>query len=131
VNPLARITFIRGCARTMSCCSYSYRCLCSKRVILTGAYAVSENWFDIDVVLAFGIIGYLMKILNYSSPAFIIGFILGYMLEKNLYLSIKLHEYTFFLQPIELGLLLLILAVLAYNIWDVARSRNGEGTRNA
>ena len=84
---------------------------CLVVVILTGAYAVSENWFDIDVVLAFGIIGYLMKILNYSRPAFIIGFIFGYMLEKNLYPSIKLHGHTFFLQPIELGLLLLLLAV--------------------
>ena len=120
VNPLARLTFLKG----------SILAPCLVVIILTGAYAVNQNWFDIAVVLAFGIIGYLMKLLNYSRPAFIIGFILGYMVEKNLYLSMKLYGPTFFLQPIAFVLLLLVSAVLIYNIWDVARSKNGEDTIN-
>lgn len=120
VNPLARLTFLKG----------SILAPCLVVIILTGAYAVNQNWFDIAVVLAFGIIGYLMKLLNYSRPAFIIGFILGYMVEKNLYLSMKLYGPTFFLQPIAFVLLLLVSAVLIYNIWNVARSKNGEDTIN-
>ena len=40
--------------------------------------------FDIVVTLIFGVIGYLMKVLNYSRAAMLIGYVLGHAVEKNL-----------------------------------------------
>ena len=77
--------------------------------------------FDIGVAVFFGIIGYLMKLLNYSRAAMLIGFVLGFSLEKNLYLSLLLDGNFFFLQPIPAALGLITLGFLAYNIWAIAR----------
>lgn len=113
-NPLARITFLRG----------SILVPVLLVIVFTGAYMVHGNFFDIGLALVFGIMGYAMKVLNYSRAALLIGFVLGYTVEKNLYLSLKLKGPTFFMQPIPLFLLLLTLAVLSYNIWTIIRDNN-------
>ena len=78
------------------------------------------------VVLVFGVLGYAMKKLEYSRPAFIIGFVLGLMVERNLYLSIKLFGGLFMFQPLALGLMLFTILVLAYNVYKLIKSRQKE-----
>ena len=105
-NPLARVTFLRG--------SLLVPVLLS--IILTGSFVVHSSWFDMIVALVFGLLGFVMKKLDYSRPAFIIGFVLGLMVERNLFLSVKLYGSMFFLQPLALGLMALTLLVLVYNL---------------
>lgn len=90
-------------------------------IVFTGAYAVHNAWFDILVTLVFGIVGFLMKELNYSRAALLIGFVLGFAVEKNLYLAMQLEGNYFILQPIPLTLSLITLSFLAYNIWGIVR----------
>lgn len=111
VNPLSRATSIR--AEVMVPVLMA--------VIVTGAYATDRSMFDIGVAVFFGIIGYMMKVLNYSRAAMLIGFVLGFSLEKNLYLSLLLDGNFFFLQPIPAALGLITIGFLAYNIWGIAR----------
>ena len=65
-------------------------------IIFTGAYAVNHSWFDIGIAAIFGILGYLMKELKYSRAAMLIGFVLGFAIEKNLYLAVQLQDHTLF-----------------------------------
>ncbi len=97
-------------------------------IIFTGAYAVQLSWFDIGVTLLFGVIGYLMKELNYSRAAILIGFVLGFAVEKNLYLAIQLSGPYFLFDPIPLTLGLITLGFLAYNIWAVFEHRRERET---
>jgi TctA family transporter len=90
-------------------------------VIFTGAYAVQLSWFDIFVTLVFGAIGYLMKVLGYSRAALLIGFVLGFAVEKNLYLAIQLSGPYFIFEPIPLTLAIITLLFLAYNVWDAIK----------
>ncbi len=92
-------------------------------IIVTGAYAGERSIFDIGVALFFGGLGYVMKILNYSRAALLIGFVLGFAVEKNLYLALLLDGPLFVLQPIPMGLILITAAFLAYNIWSIYRDR--------
>jgi putative tricarboxylic transport membrane protein len=55
--------------------------------------------------------------LNFSRAALLIGFVLGHAIEKNLYLSLKLHGNYFFMDPIPLSLIGITVAFLAYNLW--------------
>jgi len=110
-NPLARVTFLRG--------SLLVPVLLS--IILTGSFVVHRSWFDMIVALAFGLLGFVMKKLDYSRPAFIIGFVLGLMVERNLFLTVKLYGNTFFLQPLALGLMVIALLVLFYNVRRILR----------
>ncbi|WP_017727533.1 tripartite tricarboxylate transporter permease [Halalkalibacterium ligniniphilum] len=122
VNPLARITFLRGTLLVPILVV----------VIFTGAYASYSSWFDIGIALLFGIIGYAMKEFEYSRAALLIGFVLGFTVERNLYLALNLGGPFFFLEPIPLLLLVITLAFLAYNIWTYFRDKNKniEGGQN-
>jgi len=93
-------------------------------VIFTGAYAVNNSWFDIGIAVVFGIVGYLMKELHYSRAALLIGFVLGFAVEKNLYLALQLSGPYFLFEPIPLTLAIITLVFLAYNIWTMARNKN-------
>jgi len=116
-NPLAKATFLRGSLLVPIL-------LC---IIVTGAYIFHRSWFDMIVVLVFGLLGYAMKKLDYSRPAFIIGFVLGLMVERNLYLSLKLYGGKFLFQPLALGLAVLTILVLVYNIVKIVKSNRRAG----
>ncbi|MBX2838353.1 MAG: tripartite tricarboxylate transporter permease [Gammaproteobacteria bacterium] len=92
-------------------------------IILTGAYASDRSLFDIGVVLVFGVLGYIMKVLDYSRAAMLIGFVLGFAVEKNLYLALLLDGPLFFLTPIPLALSLITIAFLGYNIRSIVKDR--------
>lgn len=113
VNPMSRSTSVR--AEVMVPVLMA--------IIMTGAYATDRAMFDIGVAVVFGIIGYLMKLLNYSRAAMLIGLVLGFSLEKNLYLALLLDGPYFFLQPIPLLLGVITLGFLAYNLWANARDK--------
>ena len=119
VNPLARATYLRP----------SILVPVLIVIVLTGAYAVHNSVFDIWVALAFGVLGYLMKIFDYSRAAMLIGFVLGHAIEKNLYLSLKLSGPFFFLEPIPLTLSLITLGFLGFNLWS-SRSSPKKGIQN-
>jgi TctA family transporter len=99
-------------------------------VVFTGAFAVQSAWFDIFVALVFGIIGYLMKQLDYSRAAMLIGFVLGFAVEKNLYLATQLDGPDFILRPIPLTLAIITIVFLAYNIWGIVKHGREASDRN-
>lgn len=113
VNPLSRATGLRGGLLVPVLIA----------IIFTGAYAVQSSWFDIGVALVFGVIGYLMKELGYSRAAMLIGFVLGFAVEKNLYLATKLEGPLFILEPIPLTLAVITAGFLGFNIWSISRDR--------
>ena len=120
VNPLSRATGVRASVLVPVLIV----------IVFTGAYAVQLSWFDIFVTLLFGIIGYMMKELGYSRAALLIGFVLGFAVEKNLYLAIQLEGPYFIFDPIPFGLALITTLFLAYNVWDAIRYHR-ETKRNA
>jgi len=119
VNPLSRATGLRGTLLVPVLIV----------VVFTGAFAVHSAWFDIFVALIFGVIGYLMKELGYSRAAMLIGFVLGFAVEKNLYLATQLDGPDFILRPIPLTLAIITLAFLGYNIWGIITHRREEKQR--
>ena len=113
VNPLSRLTSIRA----------SFLAPVLLVIIITGAYAADRSLFDIGVAVGFGILGYVMKILDYSRAALLIGFVLGFAVEKNLYLALLLDGPYFYLEPIPAVLSLIAIVFLAYNVWSIYKFR--------
>ncbi len=116
VNPLTRASAVRSTILVPVLIT----------TIVTGAYTVNFSWFDIGVSVVFGIIGYLMRELGYSRAAMLIGFVLGFSIEKNLYLAVELAGPYFILRPIPLGLTLLTLGFLGYNILTLLKDRKKQ-----
>lgn len=57
-----------------------------------GAYAVNNNLFDILVMLAMGIVGYVMLRLDIPVAPFLISFVLGPLLEDNFRQSLLIGD---------------------------------------
>ena len=82
---------------------------------IVGVYASSNNVFDVYVMIAFGILGYLMRKTGYEPAPLVLAFVLGPMLENNLRKALILSQgdlATFVERPISavcLGFALLLL----------------------
>lgn len=87
---------------------------------MTGAYVSSGSMFGIGVMLAFGIIGYFMRKLQYPYIVLLIGFILGPMFERELRHTIILFDgsASFFAQH---PLLPLLIGLGAFAAWRSTR----------
>ncbi|MEP2117232.1 MAG: tripartite tricarboxylate transporter permease [Bauldia litoralis] len=84
---------------------------------LIGPYALSQRLFDVYVMMAFGILGFLMRMMRYPMAPLILGIILGGMIDQNLRRGLVLFERdpTAILgRPISLALIALcLLTILA------------------
>ena len=67
-----------------------------------GSYAVQSTMFDVGVMLAFGVLGYVMMRIDMAAAPFLMGFILGPLLEDNLRRSYLISDdfMIFFRSPI-------------------------------
>ena len=68
-----------------------------------GSYAIHSRLFEIKVMVVFGIIGYLMREMEYPVGPMVLGIILGDILDKNLRRSLILSDGSlipFFTRPI-------------------------------
>jgi putative tricarboxylic transport membrane protein len=87
---------------------------------IVGAYADNNSFFDVGVMMLFGVLGYLMKKFDYEPAPLILAFVLGPILEKSMRQSLKLSGGDFgifFSHPISLTLLGLAALVLLSNFF--------------
>jgi putative tricarboxylic transport membrane protein len=80
-----------------------------------GAFTVNNALFDVWVMLAFGVLGYIMKKLDYPIVPLVLAMVLGRLAENSLRQSLMLsdgHLAIFFTRPI--ALLFMIAAILGY-----------------
>jgi putative tricarboxylic transport membrane protein len=89
-----------------------------------GAFAIASRLFDVWVMLAFGVIGYLLRSMNYPMAPLVLGIVLGDLLEKNLRRGLVLSDgdlAPFFTRPISLFMFLVIAAVVIAKLPAVQR----------
>jgi TctA family transporter len=77
-------------------------------LIVLGAYACNREIMDVAAVFVFGFLGILMKHLNYSRPALILGFVLGPIIETYWFISTQAYGIGVLARPITLVLLALL-----------------------
>ena len=80
-----------------------------------GAYSVNNNIFDVWMMLGFGVLGYVMKKLEYPIVPLVLALVLGRLAENSLRQALTLSGGSlsiFFTRPISL--LFIVAAILAY-----------------
>lgn len=80
-----------------------------------GVYMINNNFFDIGVMLAFGVLGFFLRKANFPLAPFFFAFILGPMLEENLrkaLLAATGNVNVFFTSPISLFFLIITAIIL-------------------
>ncbi len=80
-----------------------------------GAYSVSNSAFDVAVMTVFGVVGYLLKKLDFPVVPAVLTLILGPLMERSLRVSLDMSQgdfSIFFTRPISAALLALAALVL-------------------
>lgn len=84
-------------------------------ITLVGTFAFKGRFEDVLLATSFGIIGLLMQKWGYNRPALLLGLILGFYFEKYLFISLSGEGPLFFMRPISLCLIVLIIALFIYS----------------
>jgi putative tricarboxylic transport membrane protein len=77
-----------------------------------GSFAIASRVFDIWVMLAFGLLGFVLREMKYPMAPLVLGLVLGDILDKSLRRGLVLSDgdlAPFFTRPISLALWLAIL----------------------
>ncbi|MDC7125645.1 MAG: tripartite tricarboxylate transporter permease [Spirochaetales bacterium] len=78
---------------------------------VVGAYALNNNFFDVIVMLIAAVLGFLFKVYKFPTGPFILGLLLGGMLESNMRRALVMSHgsyMTFISRPVSCVLLVLI-----------------------
>jgi TctA family transporter len=95
-------------------------------LICVGVYSLNNNVFDVWLTLVFGWAGYLMRLFRFEPAPFLIGFVLGPMMEEQLRRAMLLSRgdpTTFLTRPISGTLIAITVLLLVYAIVSAVRQR--------
>jgi putative tricarboxylic transport membrane protein len=99
---------------------------CIFLLCVVGSYAMANNFFDVGVMLFFGIVGYFMNKVEISSSPAVLGLILGPMAESHFRRALLMSRGsygTFFATPICWIFIVLICGSLFFSYWNMRRAR--------
>ncbi|MEZ5837048.1 MAG: tripartite tricarboxylate transporter permease [Geminicoccaceae bacterium] len=94
--------------------------------IAIGTLSLHNNTFDVWLVIAFGLIGIVMRWLDFPAAPLLLGFVLGPMMEEHFRRAMLLSRgdpATFIERPISAVVLGLALLMLVWGIWSHHKNR--------
>ena len=97
-------------------------------ISIIGAYTVSNDLWDVGVMLVFGVIGYVMKKIDVPMAPIVLTYVLGAMMEKALLQSVKMNNGSLvglLKSPISVTMLVLTAVVLAGSIYAEIKHKKG------
>jgi putative tricarboxylic transport membrane protein len=97
---------------------------------LVGSFAVNNNLFDLTIMIAFGILGFILKKFDYPIAPLMLALILAPMIESNLRRGLVMFDNNFLLffqRPIFLGIIALGVLLIISTLW---LRRNTSTTEN-
>jgi putative tricarboxylic transport membrane protein len=92
---------------------------------VVGSFAIASRLFDVYVMLAFGVIGYFLRKLNFPMAPLVLGIVLGDLMEKSLRRGLVLGDgdlTPFFTRPISFVMFILVAATVLMNFSIVNRA---------
>jgi putative tricarboxylic transport membrane protein len=82
---------------------------------VVGAFALSSRIYDVRVMLVFGLLGFILRQMEYPMAPLVLGIILGDIVDKNLRRALLISDGNlepFFTRPISLVMFLAIVLVI-------------------
>jgi cbb3-type cytochrome oxidase subunit 3 len=100
-------------------------------LLFLAAYNSSTQWGDILVVCFMGALGLTMKWLGWPRPPLILGFILGPIIEQNLWRSIEAFGLGILTRGFTITLVVLAISAVAYVTWALGRQSTAAASVDA
>jgi TctA family transporter len=95
--------------------------------VCIGSYSVNGSIFEVFLVAAFGLAGYVLKLLEFSAAPLLLGFVLGPLMEEHFRRGMILSRgnfATFVERPISAAILTLTALTLVWVAWSSLRRMN-------
>jgi len=83
-------------------------------IIYIGAFEGSRAWGDLYTLLIFGVIGWIMKQARWPRPPLVLGFVLGGLLERYLFISVGRYGAEWLTRPV-------VIALFALTVFSILR----------
>jgi len=96
---------------------------------MVGTYSANKNVFDIWVMLGFGILGWLLRKLEYDIAPFVLAFVLAPLLEQSLRQSMTMSvdgAMILFQRPVSAGLVAASLLLLVLMVIRQFKTKRGD-----
>jgi putative tricarboxylic transport membrane protein len=94
-------------------------------LIYIGAFEGHRNWGDLYSLLIFGVFAWGMKHFKWPRPPLVLGFILGEILERYLFISIERYGTEWMERPVVIGLFIMAGLSLFRPVLDDIRAHGG------
>ncbi|MBT8475785.1 MAG: tripartite tricarboxylate transporter permease [Alphaproteobacteria bacterium] len=91
-----------------------------------GAYLSESAWENMLILIGLGILGYFLKKFGWPRPPFVIGLVLGHIAEDSIHKALAIWGPTFFLRPLSLVFIAMIIATIGAYIWRQRKTRDGK-----
>jgi putative tricarboxylic transport membrane protein len=95
-------------------------------ITVIGAYTFQNSYFDVQVMILFGAIGYAMERTGFPIAPAILGLVLGEKAEFSMRVSLLMGQgdpMILFTRPLSQFVILLVVMVLLYPIWRAWQER--------
>lgn len=100
---------------------------CILVVIYVGAFEGERDWGSLYALLLFGVLGWTMKQMKWPRPPLVLGFVLGDLLERYLFISTEIYGAAFLLRPLVAMIILAALFGLLRPLYQDIRRQGGIG----
>lgn len=100
---------------------------------ILGAFGVRNNMFDVGVMLACGLVGYILQRWQYPMAPLILGLVLGPMLEQSFRQALSMSGSSFaifFTSPIAVTFLAIALLMVVFSLYNLVRGKKREALDN-
>ena len=91
-----------------------------------GSYVNEAQWQNLIILVMMSMIGYGLLRANWPRAPFVIGLVLGKIAEQSLSQALQLWGLNFFIRPLSLVLIAIILATIAYAVYSSRKSWRSE-----
>ena len=91
-------------------------------VVYIGAFEANRSWGDLIALLAFGLLGWLMKQNKWPRPPLVLGLVLGDSIERYMFISVERYGFTWLWRPVVAVLLIIaVVGLIRPLIADIRR----------
>lgn len=90
-------------------------------IVFIATFQATRSWGDLYFLLAFGVIGWIMKQLHWPRPPMVLGYVIGEIFERYLFLSNEIYGTAWLLRPIVLLIGLIIAWALYRPLSETAK----------
>jgi TctA family transporter len=95
-------------------------------IVAIAAYQGTHDWGDLYALMAFGLLGWIMKHLHWPRPPLVLGLVIGEIFERYLFIANQIYGPTWLYRPVVLVMFALILWALYRPMAQMVRGIAGD-----